>query len=208
MTLKAPLFAALALGLALPGSAMAQDSYRIRPGDVLRIEVIEDPTLNRSVLVSPDGRIAMPLAGAVVAGGLPIESVQATLAAQLAPNFAAAPTVFVSIERLAEVRPSAPAAPAAPVAPLMYDVFIIGEAGNPGQMEVEPGTTLLQLFAQMGGFTRFAATSRLQLRRTVDGRETVYQIDYDAIEAGQSNNGMVTVADGDVIVVPERRLFE
>ena len=49
------LLAALVLALSLASAAMAR-SYRIRPGDVLRIEVIEDPSLNRSVLVSPDGR--------------------------------------------------------------------------------------------------------------------------------------------------------
>jgi polysaccharide export outer membrane protein len=206
MTPKAPLIAALSLGLSLTaGAAAAQDSYRIRAGDILRIEVIEDPTLNRSVLVSPDGRISMPLAGAIRASGQPIEAVQAALAAQLAPNFAAPPTVFVSVERLAEVRPSAPAVAAAPP---VVTVFVMGEAGNPGRIEVEPGTTLLQLFAQMGGFSRFAATSRIQLRRTIDGTETIYQIDYDAIEAGTSPNGAVTLAEGDVIVVPQRRLFE
>ena len=198
------LIAALSGGLIL--SAAAQDAYRIRAGDVLRIEVIEDATLNRSVLVSPDGRISVPLAGAVQAAGQSVEAVQAALATQLAPNFAALPSVFVSVERLAEQMPDAPAGPPAPDP--VVAVFVIGEAGNPGRLEVTPGTTLLQLFAQMGGFTQFAATRRIQLRRTVGGIETVYQINYDAIEAGTDPNGMVTVQEGDVIVVPVRRLFE
>ena len=62
---------ALPLLLAAPLlPALAQDgSYLIRPGDVLQVEVLEDPGLNRSVLVSPDGRITMPLAGAIRASG-------------------------------------------------------------------------------------------------------------------------------------------
>jgi polysaccharide biosynthesis/export protein len=40
---------------ALQASAQ-EGGYLIRPGDVLRIEVLEDPGLNRSVLVAPDGR--------------------------------------------------------------------------------------------------------------------------------------------------------
>ena len=45
----------------LASAVAAQQSYRIRAGDTLRIEVIEDSTLNRSALVSPDGRISIPL---------------------------------------------------------------------------------------------------------------------------------------------------
>ena len=63
-------FVALLAGLlvmpllsANPGHA--QDGYRIRPGDTLRIEVLEDESLNRAALVAPDGRITLPLAGSV-----------------------------------------------------------------------------------------------------------------------------------------------
>ena len=77
---------ALAGYLAFAPAAEAQSTYRIRAGDVLRVEVIEDPTLNRSVLVSPDGRIAVPLAGTVQAGGRTIEQVQAALTTRLAPT--------------------------------------------------------------------------------------------------------------------------
>jgi polysaccharide export outer membrane protein len=199
------LLAALA-ALAAPMGASAQDSgYRLQPGDVITIEVIEDPALNRSMLVPPDGRINLPLAGSIQAGGRTIEQVQADLATNLAPNFASTPNVFVGIQSIAP----APA-PLVPPVPPTIDVYVLGEASSPGKLTVDPGTTLLQAFAQMGGFTPFAATSRLQLRRTdpVTGRETVYSINYEAIESGTSRNGVATLLDGDVIIVPQRRLFE
>ena len=65
---------------ALTVPATAQDGgYLIRSGDTLRIEVLEDPGLNRSVLVSPDGRITLPLAGGVRAAGKTVEAVQSEL---------------------------------------------------------------------------------------------------------------------------------
>jgi polysaccharide biosynthesis/export protein len=208
--MKTSLLAVLVLILSVVGSSIAaQEAYRVRAGDTLRIEVIEDATLNRSVLVSPDGRISVPLAGSIQAAGRPIEDIQAQLSAALAPSFATAPSVFVSVERLFEPRivPPGPIAPPAP--PPTIDVFVLGEVGAPGKLEVAPGTTVLQLFAQMGGFTGFAATKRIQLRRTdAGGAESVYVLNYDAIEAGLSPNGTATLADGDVIVVPQRRLFE
>jgi len=74
---------------------------------------------------------------------------------------------------------------------------------------VLPGTTVLQLFAQIGGFSRFAATKRIQLRRTdASGTEQVFAIDYEAIEEGRSQAGATVLREGDVIIVPQRRLFE
>ncbi|MEP4037107.1 polysaccharide biosynthesis/export family protein, partial [Pseudophaeobacter sp.] len=59
----------LSLLLVLPVAAAAQEGYRIAPGDVLSIEVLEDEALNRSVLVDPGGRISFPLAGTILAQG-------------------------------------------------------------------------------------------------------------------------------------------
>lgn len=206
MTLSA-LARALIAGLtflALAGTAslaMAQNAYRIKPGDVLRIEVIEDASLNRSVLVPPDGRITMPLAGSVRAGGRSVGTVQSNLTRLMAPNFATSPSVFVSIERLATPREVVPTAPEAPP---VISVYVVGEVNRPGLLSVAPGTTVLQLFAQMGGFTNFAAKKRIQLRR---GSNQMFLLDYKSIEAGGTASVNV-LADGDVIVVPQRKLFE
>lgn len=193
--------------LALASSAEAQGNYLIRPGDVLRVEVIEDESLNRNLLVLPDGRVSMPLAGTVIAAGRTVSQVQRAITSGLAASFAVQPSVYVGISSLAE-RIERPAPPEPE--PVRHAIFILGEARNPGRVEVEPGTTVLQLFAQIGGFTNFAATKRIQLRRT-DPRtraETIHRLNYDAIEAGLSRNGLTTVMDGDVFVVPQRRLFE
>lgn len=198
--------AVLTLSQLVAGTLSAQQSYNIRAGDVLRIEVIEDQSLNRSALVSPDGRISIPMAGNIQAAGRSIEAIQADLTTQLAVNFQATPNVFVAVERLAERRP---AAPVAPTPDPTYDIFVMGEVGSPGKMTIQPGSTVLQVFAQMGGFTRFAATGRVQLRRTeADGSQNIFALDYDAIEQGLSNDGMIQLAAGDVIVVPQRGLFE
>jgi len=189
-------------------SAVAQSTYKVRNGDTLRIEVIEDPSLNRTVLVSPDGRISMPLAGAIGAAGKSIEEIQRELAAGLTPSFASRPSVFVAVERLFEPR-IVNRTPATPEPDPTIEIFVLGEVGNPGSVTLAPGATVLQAFAEMGGFTRFAASSRVQLRRTgADGTQQSYALDYKAIEEGRSNAGQTVLVPGDVIVVPQRRLFE
>jgi polysaccharide export outer membrane protein len=204
IALLATLLIALLTALLAPGAAHAQTSYRVANGDVLRVEVIEDETLNRTVLVSPDGRITFPLAGSVEARGRTLDAVRDDLVSQLSPNFANPPTVFVSLERVAEAGPVGPPLPEATIA-----IYVMGEVPSPGKLELSPGTTMLQAFAQMGGFSDFAATKRVQLRRRdASGAERIYPLSYDAIMQGTSPNGGVTLQEGDVILVPTRRLFE
>lgn len=178
---------------------MAQQDYRLRPGDTVQIEVLEDGNLNRTAIVLPDGQISVPLAGSVRAAGRSLAQIQADLTARLAPNFAEPPTVFVTLASLAE---------RVPATPRTIEIFILGAANSPGRVEVSPGTTLLQGIAAAGGLSPFAATKRIQLRR-VDrsGNEQVYRFNYDAIESGAAG-GATRLVDGDVIVVPHRRLFE
>ena len=187
------------LGLLLAVTPVqAQDGYTLKPGDMLRVEVLEDPSLNRDTLVLPDGSISMPLAGIVRAGGRGIDAVQAELAQKLAPNFAATPTVFVGIAQLAQPRLGEPSAART------ISVFLMGESTTPGLIEVEPGSTLLQVLAQAGGFTPFAAKKRIQLRRG----SSVYLFNYSEIEKTGGAGLEAVVAEGDVIVIPTRRLFE
>ena len=181
-------------------TASAQDRYRIQPGDVLQIEVLEDTALNRNTLVLPDGTISFPLAGTVQAGGRTVGSIQTALVNALTPSFATAPNVTVTVNSLANV--------GGKPAPKTIDVFVMGEVANPGKLTINRGTTLLQFLAESGGFTRFAATKRIQLRRTSGGKSMIYKFNYKAIENGTAAVNSLVLHEGDVIVVPERRLFE
>ena len=206
------LFAAFlaVLGLFAAGTAMAQNNYQVRPGDVLSVEVVEDPQLNRQVLVTPDGRFSFPFAGTVQASGRSVGQIERAIAAGIASNFVEPPTVFVSISRLRPDDPIIPELPQDPPPPPTIDVYFLGEIANPGLQQLEPGTTILQAFAQGGGFTTFAALKRVQLRRPNPngGPEQVIVIDYRALSNGLALTQNIVLQDGDIILVPERRLFE
>ncbi|MEO0829561.1 MAG: polysaccharide biosynthesis/export family protein, partial [Pseudomonadota bacterium] len=186
-------------------SSTAQGNYGIRPGDSLQIEVLEDSNLNRSVLVTPDGRISFPLAGTVNVRGRTVEQVRRAITSRIADNFANEPTVFVAVSRVA---PDEPIEEPILEEPEMITVYLVGEVSAPGPKEVEPGITVLQFLSTTGGFTRFAATKRLQLRRHTSTGERLITVNYHALSRGARQNRHVHLHDGDVILVPERRLFE
>lgn len=180
------------------GAALAQGSYLIKPGDVLRIEVLEDASMNRGALVLPDGTISVPQAGQVEVAGKTVADVQDALTKLLEPSFAASPSVFVGIEGLAQ------SAAGAGGGGRMATIYVMGEALKTGKIEVRAGSTLLQVLAEIGGFTKFAAVKRIQIRR---GAEIVV-VNYKAIEDGSDASAQMVIKSGDVILVPQRRLFE
>lgn len=186
--------AALLFGL------QASAQYRIQPGDVLEISVLEDSNLNRQVLVRPDGGISMPIVGNIRAGGNSINAVERIITERLSSGFSITPTVSVALARLAE-DPD----------PDENDisVYFVGEVNRPGEVKVNAGSSILQAIAQAGGTSRFAAQKRIQLRR-IDrsGQETIFLFDYEAVERGARIEQNIRVQEGDTIVIPERRLFE
>jgi polysaccharide biosynthesis/export protein len=194
--MKRILLAFLVMLPAIPPALAQSAGYQIQPGDQLAITVLEDDTLNRQLLVLPDGTISVPLAGTVRAGGRSVESVESAIADRLASNFAVRPSVFVSVVSVDETYGTFP-------------IYVMGQVATPGVVEVDPGTTMLQAIALAGGLDRFAATKRIQLRRTdSSGQERLYIFNYKAVERGGAIQSMITLREGDVIIVPERRLFE
>lgn len=196
------LLAALGLLMAVTMSH-AQSSYRVQSGDTLAIEVLEDPSLSRNVLVLPGGTFDFPYAGTVRARGRTPAQIEDAITRGIASNFANPPTVFVSV---AELRPEDDEEEE----PETIAVYLLGEVTEPGLKEVTPGTTFLQALSQAGGFTSFAAKKRVQLRRTHPrtGAQTVSIINYKALSRGAGLTRSIRLQKGDVIVIPERRLFE
>lgn len=187
--------------------ADAQDSYVIRPGDTLQIEVLEDSSLNRTTLVLPDGTISFPMAGTVGTSGRSVEDLRQSLSSALASNFATPPNVYVSIAALAERLPPSSSGGSSRT----MDVYALGEVIAPGRMEIKRGTTLLQFLAEFGGLTKFAAEKRIELHRTdpKTGEISTYLFNY-RIPGGSSTSisGSTGLAEGDVVKVSRRRLFE
>jgi polysaccharide export outer membrane protein len=139
----------------------------------------------------------VPLAGTIQAQGRTVDAVESAIADRLASNFAVRPSVFVSVTAVSDTGETFP-------------IYVVGQVGEPGVREVEAGTTLLQAIALAGGLDRFAATKRIQLRRSdpATGQERLYIFNFRAVERGGAIQSMITMREGDVIVVPERRLFE
>jgi polysaccharide biosynthesis/export protein len=170
--------------------------FRLGPGDVLLINVLEDPTLDTEALVRPDGLITVPLAGTIMAAGRTPEEVAAAIRQQLAPEFVEPPTVSVVLRAVA------------PTQEQYLSIYVIGEVNNPGLIPVQQPIGILQALALAGGVGVFGDAENIQVRQVDEwGVEKVLLVNYELIEKGGIVHKIV-LDDGDTILVPERGLFD
>ncbi len=179
-------------------SASLASAKTLKPGDSLNVSVLQDPKLDRTVIVDPTGHIAFPLAGHIRAEGLSAQALEGIIKSKLASNYK--DDDLVVTVGLANS--------STPEDDLKPKIFITGEIARPGSFVVRQKTTLMQAIALAGGLGPYAAKGRIQVRRRDAGGEQIFPFDYRAYLAGNDIEGNITLRAGDVIVVPERGLFE
>ena len=93
---------------------------------------------------------------------------------------------------------------------LQSSVFIMGEITKPGSYPQAEALTLMKLVSLAGGFTKFAAPSRITVIRengAADGNGTKQKIrlsvNFNAIQRNPKDNPDIALEPGDVVVIPE-----
>jgi polysaccharide biosynthesis/export protein len=186
--------------LCLWATASVAQAQTLKPGDTLSVTILQDSKLDRTVVVDPLGQIAFPLAGHFRVRGLTPQAVENILKERLKGNYK---------DESLDITVALVNAPKdIPEDDLKPKVFITGEVIRPGSYVVRQPTTLMQAIALAGGLGPFAAKRRIMVRRRSPQGEDIFMFDYRAYEAGQDLEGNVTLHAGDVIMVPERGLFE
>ena len=132
----------------VPTGALAQ-SEPLQPGDTLQISVLQDPKLDRQVVVAPDGMIAFPLAGHIKAAGITPQSLENLLRGRASEKLhREARTSRFRWPR--SIRPRQPNS--------RPRVYISGEVLKPGPYPLKPPITIAQAIALAGGLSPFAAS--------------------------------------------------
>jgi polysaccharide export outer membrane protein len=191
------LFLALIVVCGLSTAAAAQ---ALQPGDTIQISVFEDPKLDRQMIIPRGGMISFPLAGQIKAGGLTPAGLEQELRARLRDKYTTDLNISVSLLASREDKIGDE--------DLKPRIYVTGEVAKPGPYVIRTRTNIMQAISLSGGLGKFAADQRIQVRRRVNGVESIFVFDYRAFESGRDMTGNIDLRAGDVIIVPERGLLE
>ncbi|MGD0270928.1 MAG: polysaccharide biosynthesis/export family protein [Candidatus Sulfotelmatobacter sp.] len=166
-----------------PAPPPAPADYVIGADDTLRIAVWNEPNLNATLPVRPDGKISLPLLDDVQAAGLTPLQLKESIKEKL-KKYVADPRVTVVVTAMNSQR-----------------IYVLGEVTHTGAMPLLPHMTMLQALSS-AGFTQFANLKAIYLLRTQDGQQTKIRFNYkDAIKGKETDQNLV-LRPGDTIVVP------
>jgi polysaccharide biosynthesis/export protein len=178
----------------------AASAQALRAGDTISISVYQDPKLDRNVLIGPTGMISFPLAGQIRAGGLTPAALESVLRNRLKDKFTEEPDITVALVAPFTDKPLEE--------DLKPRIFVTGEVLRPGFFIVRTRTNVLQALALAGGFGPYAAKRRIQVRRQISGTEVMFLFDYVAFHSGRNVEDNIDLLPGDVVIIPERGIFE
>ncbi len=127
-------------------SGAVSAEYRIGSQDLLEVNVFDAPELNRSLRVSANGEISLPLVGAIQASGLTAREVENSLESRLR-IYMNDPHVGVLVTGVES-----------------HPVSVLGAVNQPGVFQVRGPKTLLEMLSMAQGLTDEAGDKVLVMR--------------------------------------------
>jgi len=163
----------------------ASEEYVIGPDDLLAVNVWKEPEISRNVVVRPDGKISLPLAGDMRAGGRSPVQLQDDIKTQLM-NYLSNPVVTVIVQEARSQK-----------------FNILGEVEHPGVYPLSRSMTVLDAIAAGGGLRDFAKTRKIYvLRIQSDGSRATLPFNYKDVIKGRNLSQNVELQPRDTVVVP------
>ena len=154
--------------------ASLHEPYMLNAGDKLRIIVFGQDALSNVYAVDGQGRISMPLIGAVDARGLTTPQLERAIEAKLRNGFLREPKVSAEVDAY---RP----------------FFILGEVTTSGQYPYVNNMTIQTAVAIAGGYAPRAARTYAEVTRVVNGDLVTVNVPVTT-----------PIRPGDTVVVKER----
>jgi len=161
-------------------------SIKIGPGDVLEVNVYDEPDLAQTVRLDDLGDGTFNFIGSLHVAGLTTDQAAALMARKLKEGkYLLAPQVAVTIRDYST-----------------QGVSVLGEVKTPGVYEVLGGQSLLDVLAAAGGTTPLAG-AEITIQRAADASTLTVLLSKDAHQSLSSN---VRLFPGDKVIIPRTGL--
>jgi polysaccharide export outer membrane protein len=170
------------------------DKNKLRVGDRVSLQILEDRDAPRSLVVADSGELDVPYVGRVPAADKTCKQLADELKTQLEKEYYYQATVVIALDLANK---------------LLGRVYVWGQVRNQGPIDVAVGENLTagKAILRAGGFADFANKKRVKVVRGAGadgaGKRTFELNMVDILEKGKSENDVVLQPD-DFIIVPSR----
>jgi polysaccharide export outer membrane protein len=171
-----PAFAQEATDKLPPELGTSDTTYKLVPGDKIKISIFNQPDLSGEFQLDGEGRIFLPLIGRVEASNLTAAELEKVLVDRFKPDYLVNPRIFIQVG-MGNLKP----------------YYLVGEVSGRGAFPYVPGMTYLTAIVNSGGYTYRAKQDYVYVIRADDPEQK--EIKLSVTEK---------VQPGDIIRVAER----
>lgn len=167
-------------------TSYVDNSYRLGPGDELKLVFMFDHELDDQIIVRPDGAINLPILGDImVAGQTPGDLARRVQEAY--GRYYTNPQLSINLTKFAPPQ-----------------CYVLGEVHYPKAVEVRPGMTVAAVVAEAGGATEVGDLRRaVVVRRVAYNRAVARRFDVLRYAEGRDLSSDIYLRDYDIVYVPK-----
>ncbi len=159
------------------------ENYKISPGDLLLVDVYDEPDLSTETRVLNDGYISLPLLGQVMAGGLTVLDLEKVVTRGYAEKYLVDPHVTVFVEEFSRV-------------------FVFGEVQKPGAFSISGKMSVFEAITLAGGFTDVANKSAVKvIRQKPGGGEQTFEVNIERLAKKGDTSEDLELESNDRVIV-------
>jgi len=169
------------------------DKYKLRTGDKISLQILEDRDLPKSLLVADSGELDVPYLGRVAAADKTCKQLADDLKGQLEKEYYHRATVIIALDVANK---------------LLGRIYVWGQVRNQGPIDIAVNENLTagKAILRAGGFGDFANKKRVKVvRGGADGvSKQSFELNMvDILEDGKTEKDLVLQPD-DFIIIPSR----
>lgn len=166
-----------------PAATVDNSKYVLGPDDQIVVNVWGDTRLTSPLLVRPDGRIAINLAGEILAAGRTPDQLSHDIEELLkSKEILTHPNVTVNVTSVQSKR-----------------YMLNGAVNKPGSEALTKPTTVMEALVNAGGFKDFADKKHIQIIRG----EKRFTFNWNDVVKGKNLKQNIVLEPGDIIIVKD-----
>jgi protein involved in polysaccharide export with SLBB domain len=194
-TTNAPLASVAGTNLSATLSGyVADDKYKLRAGDKVSLQILEDRDLPKSLVVADSGEVDVPYVGRVSVVNKTCKQLAGELKAQLEKEYYYRATVIIALDVANK---------------LLGRIYVWGQVRSQGPMDISVNENLTagKAVLRAGGFSDFANKKKVKVVRggAVDGvGKQSFELNMVDILEGSKTEKDVLLQPDDFVIVPSR----